>query len=115
MRGIYAAYSSNGNGLEDPQSVLTPATYQKMMAAGGLEADVFDSDPVCQCQDWDNIKITSIKITPSGNNVSNAEVRFRDVGGPARIVQYRLRFNGTNWRVEDMSLLGGGMLLASLN
>jgi len=114
LRNIYARYDANGEGVEDPRSVLTAATYRKVMAAGDPALGVFESDPVCQCQDWDNIKITGIKITSADANSSNAEVRFRDVSGPSKTVRYRLRHDGSGWRVEDVSLTGGQMLLAAL-
>jgi len=114
LRNIYARYDANGDGVEDPQSVLTASTYRKVMAAGDPGLGVFESDPVCQCQDWDNIKITGIKITSADVNSSNAEVRFRDTSGPSKTVRYRLRHDGSGWRVEDVSLTGGQMLLASL-
>ena len=114
LRNIYARYDANGDGVEVSQSVLTASTYRKVMAAGDPGLGAFEADPVCQCQDWDNIKVTGIKITSADANSSNAEVRFRDTSGPSRTVRYRLRHDGSGWRVEDVSLTGGQMLLATL-
>ena len=44
------------------------------------EVGAMDGDPVCDCQDWDNLKITSLHATLQGNRAATADVAFTNAG-----------------------------------
>ena len=63
-----------------------------------------DADPLCQCQDWENLTIQSVEISQFPQTVGpvrRADVWFLN-GGELHQVTLRLRGVPRRWRIEDV-------------
>ncbi|HTT96832.1 MAG TPA: DUF3828 domain-containing protein [Rhizomicrobium sp.] len=108
LRGLYAKYIPNGKPTPfvypDAKTIADPA----MMALlkrdrdkSNGEVGAMDSDPICNCQDWGSIKVTSVQVTMRGKDEANADVTFKDLGEVEKI-QFALVWTKDAWRIHDI-------------
>jgi hypothetical protein len=72
------------------------------MAQQRQEVVLIDSDPICECQDWDHIRISRLAVEPDGAGRARATVTITDNGRPPDTLRYELlRLNG-QWRIRDI-------------
>ena len=118
LEQVYAGYRSGGSGAaaRDRRSIYSPATAALMArveAADGNEMmGAVEADPICACQDFDELVVEKIVIRAAKGPVVRALVTFRDRGfGTApTTLRYELLKTPVGWRVHDVSLPGQGML-----
>src|SRR6202789_2715048 len=86
LRGLYANYKPHGKSVSfvypDAKTIVDPAMlkllkHDQTMSRG--EVGAMDSDPVCNCQDWGTLKVTSLKVTMSGASAASADVTFKNL------------------------------------
>lgn len=65
------------------------------------EAGLLDYDPICSCQDFNNLKIIKIQTTPIGNDRAKAIVNFVN-GGNLVEVGFLLVREAGQWRIHDI-------------
>ena len=108
IRRVYAPYLA-GKTDADPTGKAAPAIFappllklirQDQAAAGG-EVGALDSDPICQCQDFDRLKQLSVAVRNVTPGHATAAVRFVNEGTP-EMLTYTLVAVGNDWRVADI-------------
>ncbi|MDQ3125970.1 MAG: YbjP/YqhG family protein [Pseudomonadota bacterium] len=108
VRAVYASYSVDD---ATPPMVRGQATvWSDRMNALILrdqelateDLPYLDADPICNCQDWENLAVRSVRIDrePGGTGV-RATVDFVNAGQAATTV-LRLRGGPGNWRIDDV-------------
>ena len=108
LRGLYAKYVPNGKPTPfvypDAKNIADPA----MMALlkhdrdkSNGEVGAMDSDPICRCQDWESIKVTSLHVTMQGKDAAGADVTMSDMGDVQKI-HYSLVWVNGGWRIHDI-------------
>ncbi len=120
LRGLYAKYVHDGK--------PTPFVYPdaKTIADGGMmallkndqdkskgEVGAMDSDPVCNCQDWESIKVTTLHVTMQGANAAAADVAISDMGDVQKF-HYSLVWTKNGWRIHDIGTKDTPSLIAYL-
>jgi hypothetical protein len=65
------------------------------------EVGLLDHDPICSCQDFENLKVTEIQASPAGQNRAKAKVSFVN-GGNAVEVGFLLVRKSGQWRILDI-------------
>ena len=75
--------------------------------AGGEGA--FDSDQLCQCQDWDGLRVISVKLIPHTSTTADADVVLKVFKARADLTRVRLRLVllQREWRIDDVTPQGG--------
>ncbi len=61
-----------------------------------------DGDHICQCQDWENLRLIERQVHITGPGRAEAEVRFENVGAAKR-VRMILALTPAGWRVADLA------------
>jgi hypothetical protein len=69
-------------------------------AAGQGDVGALETDPICACQDFENLTVTRISVKPHGD-LTVARVAFMNIGEAAN-VDYLLSKNRGAWRIEDL-------------
>lgn len=103
LRRVYATYKLN----QDPpllEDIATPALrsllHQEQEALDG-EVGVLDSDPLCNCQDFD-IKVQGIRFDHASEAHTTAIVTFTNFDKHSESVQLELAKVGGVWRIDDV-------------
>lgn len=111
VRGLYSRYGSSAAGGGDTngplwvdENLYTPALaalmHEDTRLANG-EVGYMDSDPICQCQDWENLQIQSLDFTPGGPGRTDAAVAITSAGRTTRLT-LKLQLTPAGWRVADV-------------
>jgi Protein of unknown function (DUF3828) len=109
LRGLYANYKPHGKPVSfvypDAKAIVDPAMlallkHDKVKSKG--EVGAMDSDPVCNCQDWGALKVTSLKVTMSGDSAASADVAFKNLDD-AETMRFSLVYLDGGWRIHDIS------------
>lgn len=115
VRETYAGYHDDPNiqsGRTDAVwSARTKALWdENFEAAQGVGYLGFD--PICACQDWAKLHITSLVVTPTGPDSADATVVFVN-GEPPETVRHTLKLvrEDGNWAVDDI-VWGQGHVMA---
>ncbi len=118
-RSVFAIYAEDGPWPLDERRldmVWTPAMaawIRQDRALATEEPPYLDADPLCQCQDADDLSVTSVRIeTRRDGRV--VHVRFRN-GGEAHVT--RLVLGGspiTGWKISDVLQPDGSSLAEAL-
>jgi hypothetical protein len=108
LRGLYAKYVPNGK----PTPFIYPDA--RTIADSGMmallkqdqdkskgEVGAMDGDPICQCQDWEVLKVTSLHVTMQGANAASADVAISD-SGEVQKIHYALVWVKGGWRIHDI-------------
>ncbi len=74
------------------------------------------ADPICACQDWQNLRVTSLVVTPTGPDSADAAVVFVN-GEPPETVRQTLKLvrEDGQWAVDDIAWGQGHMLAGEPN
>jgi len=104
VRALFAAYSG-APGSMGPENHWSAGT-QALLAADGEAAQgvgYLGADPICDCQDWEKLRVTSLVVTPTGADRADAAVAFvmGDDGQPTNETLKLVRENGV-WKVDDI-------------
>ncbi len=109
LRGLFAKYKPHGKPVAfdypDAKSIVDPAMlkllkHDRDMSKG--EVGAMDSDPICSCQDYDAIKVMSLKVTMSGDSAASADVTFKNFGD-VQNARFSLVAVDGGWRIHDIS------------
>ena len=106
VRALFAAYSDapGSTGPENHWSV----GMQALLDADGEAAQgvgYLGADPICDCQDWMNLRLNSVAVTATGPDSADAAVVFVNGEGqggtPTAETLKLVRENGA-WKVDDI-------------
>ena len=105
---IYAQYIGPGKGPQslgkDAPELFAPellALIREDQRNSQGEVGLLDHDPICSCQDFENLKVTKIKVTALGSNRAKAKVDFVN-GGKKVEVGFLLIRKAGQWRILDI-------------
>jgi len=120
LRGLYAKYTHNGKPTPfvypDAKSIADAnmmALLKRDHDKSNGEVGAMDSDPVCRCQDWEAIKVTTVQVVLQGANAASADVTFSDMGDVQKI-HYALVWTKDGWRIHDIGAKDEPSLIAYL-
>lgn len=121
LRQVYASYANDGPGVPNDklqESDVYDASLIALMEADQDAADgevgFLDGDPLCDCQDWGDIKIQSLAFTSVEGDRLKASLVLKDVAtGEGRKLGLLLHRTAQGWRVEDC-ISGQGSLAENL-
>ncbi len=120
LRGLYAKYTPNGKPIPfvypDAKGIVDPtmlALLKRDQDKSDAEVGAMDSDPVCRCQDWNALKVTSLHVTMQGANAAAADVAISDDGHVEKIHFTLVWLNG-GWRIRDIGTKDEPSLVAYL-
>ena len=110
VRWLYAQYRDGGHfnsELAYSPSLHALFAWNRRLLQGEV-GDNNDADMICQCQDWDHLRLLSLTLAPVRPGVEDARVMFENAG---RRTALRLRLVPTlhGWRVHDVLDRPGGL------
>lgn len=112
LRSLYVGFAPGKKPMaflgRDIDRVFAPALAGLIRADQALavgEVGRLDSDPICDCQDWEKLKVTKIEVALDGPKRARATVAF-DNFGKQSIVRYRLESVDGKWRIADLAERG---------
>lgn len=112
LRHLYAQYAPGKEPIAFvyPQaativdaSLLALLRHDQEAAKG--EVGALDYDPVCQCQDWEALKIVSLRTTSADADHATGTVTFDNGTGPAKwraTVRFDLARVAGAWKIHDI-------------
>lgn len=113
VRTLFAAYSDTP-GSTGPENQWSTGTQALLDADGEAAQGVgyLGADPICDCQDWEKLRVTSLAVTPTGADSADAAVAFT-MGDGAKTTNETLKLvrEGGTWKVDDI-VYGEGHSLA---
>jgi hypothetical protein len=120
LRGLYARYTPNGKptpfAYPDAKGIADPAMLALLKGdqdKSNGEVGAMDSDPVCRCQDWNALKVTSLHATISSSHAAAADVSISDDGHIEKI-HFALVWLTGGWRIHDIGTKDEPSLVAYL-
>ena len=115
VRDLYASYHDDpavqSGRTDGVWSTRTKALWdENSEAAQGV--GYLGADPICACQDWLKLRVTSLEVTPTGPDSADAAVVFVN-GEPPETVRQTLKLvrEDGQWAVDDI-VWGAGHMLA---
>jgi hypothetical protein len=112
LRHLYAQYAPGKKPIAfdypDAASIVDAsllALLRHDQEAAKGEVGALDSDPVCQCQDWEALKIVALSVQPAGANHTTASVTFDNGTGHekwSQTVRFDLVRVGAAWKIHDI-------------
>lgn len=119
VRSVFAIYATDGPWpIEERRLdlVWTPAMAARIRQDRALateEPPYLDADPLCQCQDADNLTVQSVRIE-SRRSGRVVHVRFQN-GGESHVTQLVLSGSPiTGWKISDVLEPEGSSLAEAL-
>ena len=113
VRALYAPYEADGDTDHGPEiwSARTRELWADNVRAAEGESGYMGADPICACQDFDQFRLTSVVVTPTGPDQADAAVVFAAFAGsePTRQTFKLVREEG-EWRIDDI-VWGPGHLM----
>jgi hypothetical protein len=108
LRGLYEKYAPNGNPTPfvypDAKTIADPdmlALLKRDRDKCKGEICAMDSDPVCDCQGWDGLKVVSLRVAANGGNAASADVVFTNTGFKHN-AHFSLVWTKDGWRIHDI-------------
>jgi hypothetical protein len=110
LERLYSAYAPKGKGndFSYPQAraivdaSLLALLHRDQIKSKG-EVGAMDSDPICQCQDWESLKVLSMQTQTFGAARASGDVTFMPDPKDTEKVHFDLvRENGA-WKIHDIS------------
>ncbi len=109
VRAVYASYSTDDDaappmvrGLATVWSDRMNALIRRDQELATEDLPYLDADPICNCQDWENLSVRSVRIERDpGLAGRRATVRFVNAGQEETTV-LRLTGGPGNWRIDDV-------------
>jgi hypothetical protein len=112
LRVLYAHYADDGPGrpVFDPlgdaaTSWFSPALLaliRRDEAAATTQPGKLDGDPLCDCQEYHDFILQSVRVTAQQAATARATVRFTNEGQET-LLRLRLIKSQTGWRIDDVS------------
>jgi hypothetical protein len=109
VRAVYASYTEEADATplmdRDPPLIWSDrmaALIDRDIALSGDELPFLDADPICSCQDWENLRVLDVRIDRErGVRGRRATVRFVNAGEEQTAI---LRLSGSpfEWRIDDV-------------
>ncbi len=120
LRRIYAPYVA-GDTTADPTGKAAPTIFDARLTAlirkdqtqSQGEIGVLDQNPICDCQDFDRIKLRSITFLHRNAIRATANVRFTNLHTTS-VLKYTLTKSKRGWRVTDIATKDMPSLVAFL-
>jgi hypothetical protein len=104
VRWVYSHYTPTNSSF-DSQVAYSPGLKalfaRNTRLLRGEVGDNNDSDPVCQCQDWETIRITGLKVISVGAHQAPVEVTFSDGRTHGKLGLMLVR-TLAGWRIDDI-------------
>ena len=120
LRGLYAKYTANGKPTPfvypDAKGIVDPAMLALLkndQDKSKGEVGAMDTDPICRCQDWNALKVTSLHVAISGGNAASADVSISDDGHVEKI-HFALVWLTGGWHIHDIGTKDEPSLVAYL-
>jgi hypothetical protein len=66
------------------------------------EVGKIDGDPICNCQDWENLSIAKLDVTRTGDSTAMANVTIKNMEATST-VKLLLVWTPQGWRIDDVS------------
>jgi len=104
VRWVYAQYTPHSDfNSERAYSPGLNALFRQNTRLNGPDevGENNDSDEVCQCQDFDRIRVTALKVAPQGPDRAEAIVSFDNLGAHETVTLELLR-TPLGWRIDDV-------------
>jgi hypothetical protein len=110
LERLYSAYTPKGKGNDFAYPVagaivdasLLALLHRDQIKSKG-EVGAMDSDPICQCQDWESFKVLSMQTQTIGAARASGDVTFMPDPKDTEKVHFDLvRENGA-WKIHDIS------------
>ena len=112
FQSIYRHYGKTGKGIDPLSSAgarIFDASFRALLradarAAGPGYVGVVDFDPLCACQDWDDMHDLSIALHSGVGGATTADVSFVMGNGPDahRHIQFDLLRVAGGWRIHNV-------------
>lgn len=103
VRSLFAQYDDGAKPLDAvayfDDSTMALVQRDRDLAKGELPS--LDYDPVCNCQDWENLKVTEVRI--GRDEGTTAGVAFQN-GGKTFRQDFALRCTSNGWKVHDITV-----------
>jgi hypothetical protein len=103
--GLYDYYARPEPGPRDLASIYAPPLLDRFRRLDGVQEQLGEGgggDDICQCQDWQDLKVTSRTIRPLPDGRAEASVRFVNFGEEKQVAFALVRTAG-GWRIYDLS------------
>jgi hypothetical protein len=105
VRALYAGYSSAAaapwSGAQIWSRRMDALVRRDQELADG-DPPYLDADPICDCQDWENLAVRSVALSPVRADGSvEATVRFVNAGQDQTVLLKLVR-ETDGWRVDDV-------------
>ncbi|HEX3664646.1 MAG TPA: DUF3828 domain-containing protein [Rhizomicrobium sp.] len=122
LQRLYAAYAPHGKGNDfsypDARAIVDASLLARLrndrIKSKG-EVGAMDSDPICQCQDWESFKVVSLHAQMNGPGRARGDVTFRPDPQSTMIVHFDLVQENGAWKIHDLSSQETPSLLAYLH
>ncbi len=108
VRNVYSHYRAGAAPFmpvfERAPSIFTPevvALIRKEQEESEGEAGKLDIDPLCMCQDFEDIRIATLTFTPVQNNRTTATAELAD-GAHRFTMKIQLMAVRNAWRIDDL-------------
>jgi hypothetical protein len=110
LERLYSAYTPKGKGNDfaypDARTIvdasLLALLHRDQIKSNG-EVGAMDSDPICQCQDWESFRVLSLQTQMDGAGRASGDVTFMPDPKDTQKVHFDLvRENGA-WKIHDLS------------
>jgi hypothetical protein len=121
LERLYSAYTPKGKGNDFAYPEARAIVDESLMALlhrdqikSKGEVGAMDSDPICQCQDWESFKVLSMHAQMTSADRASGDVTFMPDPKDTENVHFDLiRENGA-WKIHDLSWHGTPSLQAYL-
>lgn len=120
IRQIYQPYSENNFPEKFDTSSYSARLRQAIILDQKLtlpgDGSWLDADPICNCQDYQNLVLEKVTIIQKDVGHADARVRFRPISDNHETVSQTLRLiaEGNHWAIDDV-INGENSLYQSLN
>ncbi|ELY5938158.1 DUF3828 domain-containing protein [Cronobacter malonaticus] len=122
LKSLYQSYAKGNEPVDfaskGEQQILSDrllSLVEEDTRLSGGEVGFLDYDPICYCQDWDDLAVDKINVTNSDATHANATITFRPFrSSPDATTQsFTLINEKGRWRIDDI-MNGNGSLYKSL-
>ena len=109
VRRVYSNYRHKGPGVSTLRPAGTPYYSAALLDAFAKDSDAahgevgaIDGDPICNCQDFDTLRVTRITVSTLQGDLAKAEVRFQNLN-EHEAVTLTLTQTQQGWRITDIA------------
>lgn len=110
VRAVYASYQDDqpwpidDTRLDAVWSPRMAALIRRDRELADGELPYLDADPICSCQDFENLTVQSVRIEPpvDGRGSRSAQVRFTNAGQRVTVVLSLVGNPNSGWLIDDV-------------